>query len=183
MSEDACSTLVILLTFTSHRLSTITSADQILVLDKGRVAEAGTHHELIDRKGRYYEMWRKQIKAERAMEKASEMYAKAKALTEASTARPSSSGNEAEGDESSPSGDVSENEADSRTTSVTPSLASKALLRAAAEGAKDGSSSNDGSAFGDDTMSTHNKHDENPEPETDKGKGVASLENRPTDHS
>lgn len=127
----------------SHRLSTITSADQILVLHAGRVAEAGTHQELIERKGRYYNMWRKQIKAERAMEQASQMVAKAQALKEASIDRPGSSGNEG-----SPSEDVSENEADGSKTLVNASLASRSVVRAAE--AFTGDSSREGSDFGDD---------------------------------
>jgi ABC-type multidrug transport system ATPase subunit len=112
----------------SHRLSTITSADQILVLHAGKVAESGTHQELLDRKGRYYNMWRKQIRAERAAEQAFQMAAKAKALKEAVMARPGSSGNEG-----SPSEDVSETEGDNRSgsTLVTPSHGSNALVRAA----------------------------------------------------
>jgi len=111
----------------SHRLSTITNADQILVLHAGKVAESGTHQELLDRKGRYYNMWRKQIRAERAAEQAFVAAAKAKALQDAVTApRPSSQ----EG--SIPSEDVSENEADNRnssTTLVDPSLDSRGLTR------------------------------------------------------
>ncbi len=37
----------------AHRLSTVRSADRILVLDRGRLEEAGTHRELLDRRGRY----------------------------------------------------------------------------------------------------------------------------------
>ena len=54
----------------AHRLSTITTADQILVLHAGKVVECGTHHELLDKKGRYANMWRKQIRAQKAAEEA-----------------------------------------------------------------------------------------------------------------
>ncbi|MES2214347.1 MAG: ABC transporter ATP-binding protein [Patescibacteria group bacterium] len=45
----------------AHRLSTIMHADRIYVLEKGMVAEEGTHDELIDKKGLYQAMWRQQI--------------------------------------------------------------------------------------------------------------------------
>lgn len=54
----------------AHRLSTITTADQILVLHSGKVAESGTHEELLTLKGRYASMWRKQIRAQKAAEQA-----------------------------------------------------------------------------------------------------------------
>ncbi len=41
----------------AHRLSTIRQADQILVIEKGQIAERGTHDELLERKGRYYELY------------------------------------------------------------------------------------------------------------------------------
>lgn len=41
----------------AHRLSTITHADQILVMDHGRVIEQGTHHELLAQNGAYAAMW------------------------------------------------------------------------------------------------------------------------------
>jgi len=54
----------------AHRLSTITTADQILVLHSGKVAERGTHDQLLSLKGRYASMWRKQIRAQKAAEQA-----------------------------------------------------------------------------------------------------------------
>lgn len=54
----------------AHRLSTITTADQILVLHAGQVAESGTHDDLLALKGRYANMWRKQIRAQKAAEEA-----------------------------------------------------------------------------------------------------------------
>ena len=54
----------------AHRLSTITLADQILVLNEGRVVEKGTHEGLLGQKGRYASMWKKQVRAQRAAEQA-----------------------------------------------------------------------------------------------------------------
>lgn len=45
----------------AHRLSTIMHADTIFVLEKGVVAESGTHDELLSKKGLYSAMWRQQI--------------------------------------------------------------------------------------------------------------------------
>ncbi len=46
----------------AHRLSTIRQADQILVIENGRIAEQGTHDELIKSEGRYYQLYTYQAK-------------------------------------------------------------------------------------------------------------------------
>jgi ATP-binding cassette subfamily B protein len=45
----------------SHRVSTVRNADQILVLDNGRIAERGSHAELLKRDGLYADLYRKQL--------------------------------------------------------------------------------------------------------------------------
>lgn len=45
----------------AHRLSTIMHADTIYVLEKGKIAEEGSHNQLLNNKGLYYAMWRQQI--------------------------------------------------------------------------------------------------------------------------
>ena len=64
----------------AHRLSTITMCDQILVLHEGRVAERGTHSELLAAKGRYSGMWKKQVRAQKAAEEARALKDKADRL-------------------------------------------------------------------------------------------------------
>ena len=48
--------------FVSHRLSSATTADKIIVLDGGTVAEVGTHHELMERGGKYCRLFSTQAK-------------------------------------------------------------------------------------------------------------------------
>ncbi len=45
----------------AHRLSTVINADQIVVLEKGKIVEIGTHQELVAKKGNYYELVRNQL--------------------------------------------------------------------------------------------------------------------------
>lgn len=56
----------------AHRLSTIADADRILVLNEGRLAESGTHAELLRLDGLYAEMWARQAAEAEAMNEAAE---------------------------------------------------------------------------------------------------------------
>ena len=49
----------------AHRLSTVRHADEILVMDEGRIAERGTHPELVARGGIYAALWRLQTGEDR----------------------------------------------------------------------------------------------------------------------
>ena len=57
----------------AHRLSTVVDADEIIVLERGQVAERGTHAELLDQDGIYAAMWNRQRQAEAAREKLKEI--------------------------------------------------------------------------------------------------------------
>ncbi len=50
----------------AHRLSTIAEADRIVVLEAGAVVEEGTHAELLEREGRYAQLWHRQLNDETA---------------------------------------------------------------------------------------------------------------------
>jgi len=47
----------------AHRLSTVVDADEILVLDEGRIVERGAHNALLARNGAYAAMWERQQRA------------------------------------------------------------------------------------------------------------------------
>jgi ATP-binding cassette subfamily B protein len=52
----------------AHRLSTVVDADEIIVLDHGRIAERGRHDDLLAQRGRYAAMWNRQREADAARE-------------------------------------------------------------------------------------------------------------------
>ena len=45
----------------AHRLSTVKNADQIVVIDSGKVVEKGTHTELIEKQGEYFNLVKNQL--------------------------------------------------------------------------------------------------------------------------
>lgn len=56
MSKDKTAVII------THRLGSAKIADRIIVLDEGEIAEMGSHSELMDRKGKYFQMYQAQAK-------------------------------------------------------------------------------------------------------------------------
>lgn len=56
--EHSMTTIII-----AHRISAVKNADMIIFLDEGKIVESGTHSELLDKKGKYYEIYCEQFKA------------------------------------------------------------------------------------------------------------------------
>lgn len=54
----------------AHRLSTIRNVSKILVIDKGKIIESGTHQELINLKGEYYTLYKNQFIDEQVLKSA-----------------------------------------------------------------------------------------------------------------
>jgi len=48
----------------AHRLSTIRDADQVIFIEDGRIAERGTHEELLSERGLYYDLYTSQFQSE-----------------------------------------------------------------------------------------------------------------------
>ena len=76
----------------AHRLSTVVDADEILVLDQGRIVERGRHAELLAKSGAYAGMWNRQREAAAAREKLKEVEADPATNPDIARALPASAG-------------------------------------------------------------------------------------------
>ncbi len=47
----------------AHRLSSVTGADRIFVLEEGRVTESGSHRDLLEKGGKYASMWKQYVES------------------------------------------------------------------------------------------------------------------------
>lgn len=56
----------------AHRLSTVVDADEILVIDQGKIVERGIHSQLLKKKGFYAQMWKRQLESKHMMDNFSE---------------------------------------------------------------------------------------------------------------
>lgn len=86
----------------AHRLPTIASFDQILVLKDGKIAETGTHKQLLAQNGIYTTLWKNQMRADRATEQARHLFDKAKRLTEGQIVDTTASASQSEDERCSP---------------------------------------------------------------------------------
>ncbi len=65
----------------AHRLSTIMRCDKIYVMEKGKIIEAGTHEDLINRRGHYFNLWKDQLQENDKLEKSMEEVAATNEIT------------------------------------------------------------------------------------------------------
>ena len=78
----------------AHRLSTVVDADEILVLDQGRIVERGRHADLLAKNGAYAAMWNRQREAAAAREKLKEVEADPATNPEAARVQPAAAAGE-----------------------------------------------------------------------------------------
>jgi ATP-binding cassette subfamily B protein len=71
----------------AHRLSTVVDADEIIVLDKGHIAERGTHAQLLRKKGVYASLWNRQREADEARSRLERVQKETEQIIEAEAQR------------------------------------------------------------------------------------------------